>query len=502
MGGSARRVRGANSVEHHDPGLWPALDELVDPETRGDPMSRLRWTTKSTVKLADELAAQGHQAGPDTVARLLKDHDYSLQGNAKTIEGKQHPDRDAQFRYLNDQVTTFLTAGLPVISVDTKKKELVGAYKNGGKEYQPQGSPVPTNTHDFPGEAGKAVPYGVYDVGANSGWVNVGVDADTGMFAVESIRRWWSTIGSPAYPDADRLLITADSGGSNGSRLRLWKTQLAELATETGLRITVCHLPPGTSKWNKIEHRMFSAITLNWRGRPLETHEVVVETIAATTTKTGLSIQAALDTNTYQKGIRITDKAMKAFEAAHLQRHTFHGNWNYTVTGTWTWHPFRVGRRGLDDELRVNDELGLDVDLEPWSTSAGLAGGGERRQACALSKDTLTRARRVLGEDQPDTLKSAVNLAAALHELGEYRQARRSERGHPGSSPPGAGRRRPRHPHRGALPRSHAVRAGRERAGPGPTRGHRDPAGRVLSEHPCDAAGSAQLDAGGAAGVG
>jgi hypothetical protein len=227
---------GRKSVEHHDPGLWPALDELVDPETRGDPMSRLRWTTKSTVKLADELAAQGHQAGPDTVARLLKDHDYSLQGNAKTIEGKQHPDRDAQFRYLNDQVTTFLTAGLPVISVDTKKKELVGAYKNGGKEYQPQGSPVPTNTHDFPGEAGKAVPYGVYDVGANSGWVNVGVDADTGMFAVESIRRWWRTIGSPAYPDADRLLITADSGGSNGSRLRLWKTQLAELATETGLR--------------------------------------------------------------------------------------------------------------------------------------------------------------------------------------------------------------------------------------------------------------------------
>jgi len=307
---------------------------LVDPETRGDPMSRLRWTTKSTVKLSAELTAQGHRVGPDTVARLLTDHDYSLQGNTKTIEGRQHPDRDAQFRYLNDQVTTFLTAGLPVISVDTKKKELVGAYKNGGREYQPKGSPVPTSTHDFPGEAGKAVPYGVYDVGANSGWVNVGVDADTGMFAVESIRRWWSTIGGPAYPGADRLLITADSGGSNGSRLRLWKTQLAELAAETGLRITVCHLPPGTSKWNKIEHRMFSAITLNWRGRPLETHEVLVETIAATTTKTGLSIQAALDTNTYQKGIRITDKAMKAFEAAHLQRHEFHGNWNYCVTGT------------------------------------------------------------------------------------------------------------------------------------------------------------------------
>jgi DDE family transposase len=327
------RAKGAGRkpVEYHDPELWPALDKLVDPETRGDPMSRLRWTTKSTVRLADELTAQGHRVGPDTVARLLKDHDYSLQGNAKTIEGKQHPDRDAQFGYLNEEVTAFLVAGLPVISVDTKKKENVGAYKNGGREYQPQGKPVATNTYDFIGEAGKAVPYGVYDVGANTGWVNVGTDADTGVFAVESIRRWWTTIGSLAYPEAKRLLITADGGGSNGSRLRLWKTQLAELATQTGLQITVCHLPPGTSKWNKIEHRMFSAITMNWRGRPLETHEVVVETIAATTTTTGLRIQAELDTNTYQRGIKITDKEMKAFEAAHLQRHTFHGDWNYTV---------------------------------------------------------------------------------------------------------------------------------------------------------------------------
>jgi hypothetical protein len=278
---------GRKPVEQTDPGLWPALDRLVDPETRGDPMSRLRWTTKSTVKLADELTVQGHRVGPDTVARLLKDHDYSLQGNAKTIEGRQHPDRDAQFRYLNDQVTAFLVAGLPVISVDTKKKENVGTYKNGGREYQPKGEPVSTNTYDFIGPGGKAVPYGVYDVGTNTGWVNVGTDADTGMFAVESIRRWWTTIGSLAYPGANRLLITADGGGSNGSRLRLWKTQLAELAAQTGLQITVCHLPPGTSKWNKIEHRMFSAITLNWRGRPLETHEVVVETIAATTTKPG-----------------------------------------------------------------------------------------------------------------------------------------------------------------------------------------------------------------------
>jgi hypothetical protein len=325
---------GRKPAEHHDSDLWPALDALVDPETRGDPMSRLRWTTKSTVRLAGELTAQGHPVGPDTVARLLREHDYSLQGNSKTVEGRQHPDRDAQFRYLNDQVTTFLTAGWPVISVDTKKKEVVGTYKNGGREYQPKGQPVPTNTYDLIGKAGKAVPYGVYDVGANTGWVNVGTDADTGMFAVESMRRWWTTIGGPAYPDANELLITADGGGSNGSRLRLWKTQLAALAAETGLRITVCHLPPGTSKWNKIEHRMFSAITMNWRGRPLETHEVVVETIAATTTTTGLTIQAALDTNTYQRGIKITDKEMKAFAARHLHRHEFHGDWNYTLTAT------------------------------------------------------------------------------------------------------------------------------------------------------------------------
>ena len=323
---------GRKRVEHHDPGLWLALDELVAPETRGDPMSRLRWTTKSTARLAEELTRQGHPVSPDSVARLLREHDYSLQANSKTIEGKQHPDRDAQFRYLNGQVSAFLAAGLPVISVDTKKKELVGAYKNGGREYQPKGSPVASNTYDFIGEAGKAVPCGVYDVGANTGWVNVGTDADTAEFAVESIRRWWNITGRLLYPAADKLLISADGGGSNGARLRLWKTQLAELATETGLQISVCHLPPGTSKRNKIEHRMFSAITMNWRGRPLQTHEVIVETIAATTTRTGLTIQAALDTSTYQRGIKITDKEMKTFAARHLQRHQFHGDWNYTIT--------------------------------------------------------------------------------------------------------------------------------------------------------------------------
>jgi hypothetical protein len=327
------RAKGAGrpSVQDKDPGVWPALERLVDPVTRGDPMSPLRWTTKSTVNLADELTAQGHRVGPKTVARLLKDHDYSLQGNTKTLEGKQHPDRDAQFGYINEQVTAFLAAGQPVISVDTKKKENVGRYANGGVEYQRKGEPEKTNTYDFIGELGKAVPYGVYDVAANAGWVNVGTDADTGEFAVESIRRWWTKIGALAYPEATKLLITADGGGSTGARLRLWKTQLALLAAETGLEITVVHLPPGTSKWNKVEHRLFSAITMNWRGRPLETHEVVVETIAATTTKTGLTVQAMLDTNTYQRGIKISDKEMQAFEAQHVQRHEFHGNWNYVI---------------------------------------------------------------------------------------------------------------------------------------------------------------------------
>lgn len=327
------RLKGAGrpAAEAKDPQVWAALDKLVSPVTRGDPMSALRWTTKSTVKLADTLAEQGHPVGPKTVARLLKDHGYSLQANAKKLEGRQHPDRDAQFNYLNTQVGAFLDAGLPVISVDTKKKENIGRYSNGGVEYAPKGEPEATNTYDFIGEAGKAVPYGVYDVGANTGWVNVGSDADTGAFAVESIRRWWTKIGGPGYPGAKKLLISADGGGSNGSRLRLWKTQLGQLAAETGLEITVCHLPPGTSKWNKIEHRMFSAITMNWRGRPLETHEIVVETIAATTNKTGLTIQAMRDTNTYEKGIKITDQQMKAFEATQLQRHEFHGDWNYNI---------------------------------------------------------------------------------------------------------------------------------------------------------------------------
>src|SRR6266571_2590773 len=272
-----------------DAGLVPALRRLVGPGTRGDPESPLRWTTKSTEKLAGELASAGHPVSPDTVGRLLKEDGYSLQGNAKTVEGKQHPDRDGQFRFINEQVREFQAAGQPVISVDTKKKELVGNYKNGG------------------------------------------TDADTGAFAVESIRRWWQQIGQAVYPHATRLLITADAGGSNGSRLRLWKVELARLAEELGLEISVCHFPPGTSKWNRIEHRLFAQISMNWRGRPLTSHEVIVETIAATTTTTGLTVQAALDTGTYEKGIKISDKQMKALEQRSIRRHAFHGEWNYTL---------------------------------------------------------------------------------------------------------------------------------------------------------------------------
>jgi len=326
---------GRPRVEAIDPDLVAALEELVDPETRGDPESALRWTTKSTAHLADELTRAGHEVGALTVGRLLKQAGYSLQGNAKTVEGKQHPDRDAQFRYINAQVSAFQGAGDPVISVDAKKKELVGNFANGGTEWMPAGRPERVNVHDFVDkDLGKATPYGVYDVTANTGWVNVGTDADTGAFAVESIRRWWDTVGRVAYPGAGRLLITADSGGSNGSRLRLWKTELAGLAAQTGLEITVVHLPPGTSKWNRIEHRLFSHISMNWRGRPLTSHGVIIETIGAVTTKTGLKVRAALDTSIYPKGIRIADKDWKAFEASHLLRHQFHGDWNYTITGT------------------------------------------------------------------------------------------------------------------------------------------------------------------------
>jgi transposase len=328
--GRARRPGGGRKrVADLDPGLRPALLALVEPEERGDPMSPLRWTTKSTRKLAEELTAQGHKVGADTVGDLLRHEGFSLQGNAKTIEGKQHPDRDAQFRYINEQVKAHQATADPVISVDTKKKELVGQFANAGQEWRPKGQPVATRTHDFPGDsAGKAVPYGVYDITGNTGWVSAGTDHDTAAFAVESIRRWWKAAGSSDYPAARRLLITADAGGSNGYRTRAWKAELAALAVETGLAITVCHFPPGTSKWNKVEHRLFSHITMNWRGRPLTSHEVIVQTIAATTTGTGLRVHAELDTSTYDTGIKISDRQM---EALPLSRHDWHGDWNYTL---------------------------------------------------------------------------------------------------------------------------------------------------------------------------
>ena len=335
---------GRKAITGYDPEIGEALELLVDPESRGDPMRALRWTTKSTAKLAEELTRQGHPCSARTAAALLKGAGFSLHGNAKTIEGARHPDRDAQFEYINTQVNGFQAGGQPVISVDTKKKELVGNYASGGREWEPRGQPRQVNDHDFPDkELGKVAPYGVYDMTANAGWVNVGTSADTAQFAVESIRRWWTMIGKNAYQDATRLLITADAGGSNGARLRRWKTELARFAGEAGLEITVVHFPPGTSKWNRVEHRLFSFITMNWRARPLESHEVVIETIAATTTRTGLVVRAMLDTSTYETGIRISDKDMKAFEASHLHRHDFHGNWNYTIKGPSDQHATQPG---------------------------------------------------------------------------------------------------------------------------------------------------------------
>jgi transposase len=328
--GRARRPGGGRKrAADADPGLRPALLALAEPAERGDPMSPLRWTTKSTRSLADELTRQGHKVSADTVGDLLREEGFSLQGNAKTLEGTRHPDRDAQFRYINERVKDHQATADPVISVDTKKKELVGEFKNAGREWRPKGQPTAVRTHDFPGDsAGNAIPYGVYDVTANAGWVNVGTDHDTAAFAVESIRRWWNARGSQDYPDARRLLITADAGGSNGYRTRAWKAGLAALAAETGMEITVSHFPPGTSKWNKIEHRLFSHITMNWRGRPLTSHYVVINSIAATTTRTGLTVQARLDDGTYPTGIKVSNAQMAVLP---VSRHPFHGDWNYTL---------------------------------------------------------------------------------------------------------------------------------------------------------------------------
>jgi len=332
LGRVRREGGGRKSLTATDPALLAALLALVEPTRRGDPCSPLCWTTLSTRRLAAELTGAGHPVGADTVARLLREQGFSLQANAKTIEGGQHPDRDAQFCYLNNQADAHLSSGDPVISVDTKKKELVGPYRNGGAEWRPAGQPEQVKVHDFIDPTlGKANPYGVYDLAADTGWVSVGTDHDTAAFAVETIRRWWQATGPTCYPQASRLLITADGGGSNGYRTRLWKTELAALATDTGLQITVCHLPPGTSKWNKIEHRLFSHISMNWRGRPLTSHDVIVQSIA-TTTRTGLSVHAELDTTTYPTGLKIPDAQMKALDdTGTLRRHDWHPEGNYTL---------------------------------------------------------------------------------------------------------------------------------------------------------------------------
>jgi transposase len=322
--GGGRKALGA-----HDPHLVRALETLVDPVTRGDPMSLLRWTCKSAAKLAVALQRQGHAVSERTVNRLLHDLGYSLQANRKTLEGRAHPDRDAQFQSINRRAKAFQKQGQPVISVDTKKKELVGQFRNGGREWHPQGQPEEVQGHDFPDKVlGKVIPYGVYDEATNSGWVSVGIDHDTAEFAVETVRRWWRHMGRTVYPRAQRLLITADGGGSNGSRCRLWKVELQRLADEIGLRISVCHFPPGTSKWNKIEHRMFCHITENWRGRPLVSREGVVNLIGHTTTKTGLAIRSELDENRYPTGREVTAQQM---ESLAMKQDKFHGEWNYTI---------------------------------------------------------------------------------------------------------------------------------------------------------------------------
>src|SRR5271165_4815054 len=329
--GRIRQVGGGRKTKcFEDRTLLPDLERLVEPDTRGDPMQLLRWTSKSLRHLAQALQARGHSVCPHVVADCLRELGYSLQANRKTREGSHHMDRDAQFHYINKQAVIFLTAGDPVISVDTKKKELVGDFKNPGREWRPKGTPEAVQVHDFiDPKLGRAVPYGVYDLADNKGWVSVGTDHDTASFAVHAIKRWWRTMGRARYPKATRLLITADGGGSNGYRVRLWKIELQTLANSLRIPITVCHLPPGTSKWNKIEHRLFSFITLNWRGKPLRSFETIVQLIAATTTNAGLTVRAELDKNKYPKGVKISDAQLAAI---NLTRHAFHGDWNYTVT--------------------------------------------------------------------------------------------------------------------------------------------------------------------------
>jgi hypothetical protein len=324
-----RKGAGRKRTVDQDATLKRDLESLVEPVTRGDPESPLRWTCKSVRQLAAQLNRRGHQTSHRMVAEILHGMDYSLQANRKTLEGASHPDRDAQFQHISAKIREFQAARQPVISVDTKKKELVGDFKNNGQELRPKGHPEKVRVHDFViPELGRAAPYGVYDLTQNAGWVSVGVDHDTAAFAAQSIRRWWESMGHEAYPQATRLLITADSGGSNGARVRLWKLELQKLADETGMEISLCHLPPGTSKWNKIEHRLFSFISQNWRGKPLVSHQVIVNLIAATTTKAGLRVRAEVDPGKYPKGVKVSDKEVASIR---IERDNFHGDWNYTI---------------------------------------------------------------------------------------------------------------------------------------------------------------------------
>jgi hypothetical protein len=408
---------GRKSAEERDGQLLPALLALVEPDERGDPESPLRWTTKSLRHLAGELTRQGHRVSAPTVGRLLRQAGFSLQGTAKTLEGAQHPDRDSQFRYINQQVRDHQNDGEPVISVDTKKREQLGRLPNPGREWRPKGDPVQVEDHSFfftGPDVEQAIPYGIYDITANTGWVNVGIDHDTAAFAVASIRRWWLARGQADYPHASRLLITADAGGSNSYRYRVWKAELAVLAAETGLAITVCHFPPGTSKWNKVEHRLFSHITMNWRGRPLTSHDVVVKTIASTRTSNGLHVDAALDTATYPTGVSVTKAHL---DALPIQRHASHGSWNYTI------HPQAAGtaadpspagqatarRQALDmltdarlTGMRPSDLRELAAELVPAQAAQAeqrryQERGGRRRKAKGdHGRPLLTDADRVL----------------------------------------------------------------------------------------------------------
>ena len=324
-----RAGAGRPGISEREPGLSEALDALIDPVTRGDPESPLRWTSKSAAKLAEALREMGHEVVDRTVLRLLRAKGYSLQANRKTREGAQHPDRDAQFQHINQTVAAALDAGEPAISIDSKKRELVGDFKAVGREFEPSGRPVAVRTHDFKDkDLGHAIPFGIYDLRSDEGWVNVGVDGNTAEFAVNSIIGWWQQLGCERYPDAKRLTITADCGGANSNRTKLWKVECQRLADTTGLQIVVCHFPPGTSKWNKIEHRLFSFMSLNWRGRPLETHEVIINLIASTTTSTGLKVYAQLDRRSYPTHITVTDEQLAA---VNMTRHSFHGDWNYTM---------------------------------------------------------------------------------------------------------------------------------------------------------------------------